>query len=104
MIEGGRNSESAIDAGIEFSGYLRNAARLHKSDELIASDIEKHVPDASALLDLYGVCHYGSKAENVFVKLAGLVGPVWQGLYGKTLYDSSLTLHTIRLITRQSRF
>jgi hypothetical protein len=31
------------------------------------------VPDAPALLDLYGVCNYGPEAENALVKLTGLV-------------------------------
>jgi hypothetical protein len=84
-----RNPESPIDAGIELSGYLRDSARLHKSNELVASGIEKHVPDAPALFNLYGVCHYGSEAENHLVKLPRLV----QVKGGKTYMGKSFMTH-----------
>jgi hypothetical protein len=56
MIEGGWNTESAVDACIVIRRYAGNSLRLQKGDQLIVPDIEKDVPKAPAFLNLYRIC------------------------------------------------
>jgi hypothetical protein len=55
MIEAGRNTQSAVDPRIIFCRHVRNSARFHKGDKLMAPGVEKDVPDSPTFFDLYCV-------------------------------------------------
>src|SRR5882672_10762496 len=73
MIEGGGNTESAVDPRIVACGYVRNSARFQKGDELIAPDIEKDMPQRPAFFDLYRVRDDRLEAQDTLVKCTRLV-------------------------------
>jgi hypothetical protein len=73
MIEGSRNTESAVDAGVVFYRHARNSTRLPKGNKLVASGMEKNVPDTPTFFDLYGVGDHRLETQNALVKLTSLV-------------------------------
>ena len=55
MIEASGDAEPAVDSRIVFCGYIGNAVRFQKGNELTAADIEKHMPQVAAFFDRYCV-------------------------------------------------
>jgi hypothetical protein len=73
MIEGSGNAQSAVDASVELDRNAWDPSRLHEGDKLVATDIEKEMPDPSAFLDFDGICDDRLEPENAFVEFSGLV-------------------------------
>jgi hypothetical protein len=73
MIEAGRNTEPAVDAGVVFCRHVWNSVWFQKGDQLIAPDIEKEVSKVPALLDLDRVGDNRLKSKNALVELASFV-------------------------------
>src|SRR5258707_12585153 len=71
MIEAGGNAEPAVDTRIVFRRHVWNTVRLQKGDQLVAPDIEKHVPKVPAFLDLYRIGDDRFEAQNTLVELPG---------------------------------
>jgi hypothetical protein len=73
MIEAGGDAEPAVDPRIVICRHAGNSLRFQKGDQLIAPDIEKHVPKVPAFLDLYRIGDDRFEAQNALVKLPGPV-------------------------------
>lgn len=73
MVERSWNAQSAVDTSVELSRYAWDPARLHKRDKLVATGIEKEMPDKSAFLDFDRICDDRRESENASVEFSGLV-------------------------------
>src|SRR5262249_7210966 len=89
MIEASRQTQSAVDSCIVFCRHVRNSARFHKGDKLIAPGVEKHVADSPTFFDLYCVRDHRCESQNALVKLTGLV----EVKCGKTDMGKSFMTH-----------
>src|SRR5262249_10263972 len=68
MVEGGRNAQPAINAGIVVRRHARYVARFHERQKLIASDVEEDMSQPTTLADERRVGNRRLEAENVLVE------------------------------------